>query len=156
MRTNQSVQIRLVRFLGSVTAPGVVLCEFPLLKVVAELCDRKRASTKSGSFPSGTMSLCEARLRRLDLEICWFFAEPAPAAPFWRGASIKNPSRKFSPRNPTGQPRSDCWRNPWPSTPVPSLCTSNSQTFINVSESRRRTRSAPRRPNDNKCQNSAG
>ena len=52
VRTNPSVQIRLVRFLGSVTAPGVVLCEFPLLKVVAELCDRKRASTNPRFFPN--------------------------------------------------------------------------------------------------------
>jgi hypothetical protein len=38
-----SVQICLIGFLRCVTAPGIVLCEFPLLKVIAELCDRNRA-----------------------------------------------------------------------------------------------------------------
>lgn len=42
--TDPSVQICLIGFLRCVTAPGIVLCEFPLLKVIAEMCDRNRAS----------------------------------------------------------------------------------------------------------------
>jgi hypothetical protein len=45
VRTNPSVQICLIRFLGCVTAPGIVFCEFTLLEMIAELCDRNRAST---------------------------------------------------------------------------------------------------------------
>ena len=34
----------LIRFLRCVAAPGIVLCEFALLKVIAELRDRNRAT----------------------------------------------------------------------------------------------------------------
>jgi hypothetical protein len=45
VRTNPSVQICLVGFLRRVTAPGIVLCKFPLREVIAELCDRNRGNT---------------------------------------------------------------------------------------------------------------
>jgi hypothetical protein len=41
MGKNPPGQICLVDFLGRATAPGVVLCEFPLLEMIAELSDRQ-------------------------------------------------------------------------------------------------------------------
>ena len=41
MGKNPPGQICLADFLGRVTAPGIVLCEFPLLEMIAELRDRK-------------------------------------------------------------------------------------------------------------------
>jgi len=46
VRTNPSVQICLVRFLCCVTPQSIVFREFSLFKVIAELPDRNRASTK--------------------------------------------------------------------------------------------------------------